>query len=71
MCVDFLSRIVIAEERLEDIDGIRRVNQSGFKGGYEADVVNRLRQNCITPASLPALFTAVQHAGHSCGLLRQ
>lgn len=43
MCEDLLSRIVIAEERPEDIDGIRRVNQAAFKGDYEADIVDRLR----------------------------
>lgn len=45
MCVDLLSRIVIAEERPEDIDGIRRINQTAFQGDDEADVVDRLRQN--------------------------
>jgi len=54
MSEDLLSRIVIAEERPEDIDGIRRVNQAAFKGDYEADVVDRLRRNCADILSLVA-----------------
>lgn len=46
--------VYIVEEGSEDRSGIRQVNQLAFDGDYEADVVDRLRQNCPTILSLVA-----------------
>ena len=46
--------IVIVEEGPGDISGIRLVNQLAFDGDYEAEVVDRLRQNCPSILSLVA-----------------
>jgi len=46
--------ICICEEQAQDIDGIRQVNRIAFGGEYEAEVVDRLRENCPTILSLVA-----------------
>jgi putative acetyltransferase len=46
--------VYIVEEGPEDISGIRLVNQLAFDGNYEADVVDRLRENCPSILSLVA-----------------
>ena len=48
------TEIRITEETFQDIEGIRQVNQAAFKGDYEADVIDRLRQNCSEILSLVA-----------------
>jgi len=45
---------IIIEECPNDILGIRKVNQAAFRGDYEADVVDRLRLNCVQILSLVA-----------------
>lgn len=46
--------IKITDETPDDIDGIRRVNRTAFGGEYEAQVVDRLRENCPDILSLVA-----------------
>jgi putative acetyltransferase len=46
--------VYVVEEGSGDISGIRLVNQLAFEGVYEADVVDRLRQNCPAILSLVA-----------------
>jgi putative acetyltransferase len=46
--------IRICEEQAQDADGIRQVNRMSFGGEYEAEVVDRLRENCPTILSLVA-----------------
>jgi putative acetyltransferase len=46
--------ITILEEQVQDVDGIRHVNRIAFDGEYEAEVVDRLRENCPTILSLVA-----------------
>ncbi|HOP52120.1 MAG TPA: N-acetyltransferase [Synergistales bacterium] len=47
--------IEIREERPEDIQGIRNVNELAFGQPMEADIVDRLRENCPDRLSLVAL----------------
>lgn len=46
--------ITILEEQVQDVVGIRHVNRIAFDGEYEAEVVDRLRENCPTILSLVA-----------------
>jgi putative acetyltransferase len=50
-----LSRIVIREERLKDRSAIRQVNEQAFGQQVEADIVDRLRENCPNILSLVAV----------------
>ena len=47
--------IIIREERPEDIEAIRRVNNEAFGQPAEAEVVDRLRENCNDLLSLVAV----------------
>lgn len=46
--------IIIREERPEDVEAIRRVNLAAFGQPAEAEVVDRLRENCRDLLSLVA-----------------
>lgn len=47
--------IIIREERQEDAEPIRRVNDEAFRQPIEADVVDRIRENCRDLLSLVAV----------------
>jgi putative acetyltransferase len=46
---------LIREEKQEDVTGIRLVNESAFKQPAEANIVDKLRQNCDELLSLVAI----------------
>jgi putative acetyltransferase len=45
----------IREEMAEDIEAIRKVNEQAFGQQAEADIVDRLRENCPNILSLVAV----------------
>jgi putative acetyltransferase len=45
----------IREEKTEDVAGIRLVNESAFKQPEEANIIDKLRQNCSGILSLVAI----------------
>ncbi|MCK5173377.1 MAG: N-acetyltransferase [Planctomycetes bacterium] len=47
--------LVIREEKPEDIAGIRLVNESAFEQPAEANIIDKLRQNCDGLLSLVAI----------------
>ena len=47
--------IIICEEREEDKEAVRAVNENAFGQPAEADIVDRLRENCPGLLSLVAL----------------
>jgi putative acetyltransferase len=53
----------IREEKPQDIEPIREVNTRAFGGSQEADVVDKLRQNCNDLLSLVAVVDS-QVVGH-------
>jgi putative acetyltransferase len=49
------SRVRVQEEQLQDIEAIHKVNVRAFGGSLEADLVDRLRNNCANLLSLAAV----------------
>jgi putative acetyltransferase len=60
---DFMNEIAIRDERPEDIEAIRNVNDKAFGQPDEGLIVDRLRENCDDLVSLVAL-TSGQIVGH-------
>jgi putative acetyltransferase len=55
--------IIIREERPEDIEAIRKINEEAFGQPAEADIVDRLREACENLLSLVAV-QGVEVVGH-------